>query len=347
MASTGAYSRVAAPFAAAVLILILSAAPSAAIGVRVSGGERPCTLYVYSDGSWSGIVNLPARATARPLLADAARSLLASMDAWDRRLPDRLLPALGGPEEPSDSLAAGVRDRVLRFLAREMRSTIRVDSMAAEITARPNGTDRESLAVRLWAAREVDDAAVGKRREFDLYAMKSEWAQAPDGWSLRRLWDFVATYWPPEQNARVATPFPARPPTWTQAGDSEADGAGANVPARWKNITWIEDGTMLPPYPAFGGVDPPTHARGPVLVTKAKVGYPEFAKEARIEGTVVVEVLVGYDGKVESVKLVRGVTGLNNAALHAVGNWIFDPARDETGTPIPAWYQAVIEFDLP
>lgn len=344
MAGTGLDAMSAARYAAALLIFVHFAAPAAAVGVRVAGEDRPCTLYVYSDGSWSGAVEVPVGAPVRPLLADAARSLLSSMEAWERRLSDQLLPALGSEEAPADSLAASEHGRVIRFLARELRATIQVDSMTAEISARPNGTDRESLAVRLWVARELDAAGGGKRREFDLYSMKSEWVYERDGWSLRRLWDFAATYWPPEQDARVATPFPARPPVWTQAGRDGSDRAGGKVAARWKNITWIEDGTMLPPYPVFGDVAPPTTAGGPVLVTKVEANYPEFAREALIEGTVVIEVLVGSDGRVASAKLVRGVTGLNDAALHAVRKWVFQPARDETGTPRTGWYEAVFEF---
>lgn len=346
MAGFGPYPRHGALFAVAIVILWLAAAPSAAIEVRVSGGERPCTLYVYDDGSWSGAADLPVGAPARPILADAARALYASMEAWENRMGDRLLPALGRAEEPADSIAATERDRIIRFLTREMRATVRVDSMAAEIAAHPSGTERESLSVRLWVAREVDDAKAGKRREFDLYAMKSEWVFGSAGWGLGRLWDFAATYWPPEQDAHVATPFPARPPMWMQTVHQEPERPDARAAARWRDITWIEDGTMLPPYPVFGAADPPTTAKGPIPVTAARPNYPEFAREAQIEGTVVIKVLVGSDGRVESMRLVRGVTGLNDAALDGVRKWVFEPAVDETGTPRPAWYEAVVEFKL-
>jgi protein TonB len=315
-----------------------------AIGVRVAGSDRPCSLYVYSDGSWGGASDLPADAPVRPLLAAAARNLHEAMAAWEQRMADGLLPTLGTATQPADSSAQFERDRALRFLAREMRETIRVDSMVAEIAARPNGSDRESLSVRIWVAREVDAAPTGKRREFDLYSMRLEWAHGSGGWALGRISGFAATYWPPEVDSRVPTPFPARPPLWAQATNEERERLGAKIAGRWRDITWIEDGTMLPPYPVVRDAEPPTPFGVPVPAKTVQPAYPEFAREAQIVGMVVLHVLVGTEGGVEDVKLVRGVTGLNDAAMDAVRQWIFEPAKDEAGNPVPAWYEAKFDF---
>lgn len=48
--------------------------------------------------------------------------------------------------------------------------------------------------------------------------------------------------------------------------------------------------------------------------------YPEIAREAGVEGTVIIEAVIGRDGRIESAFVVKGVpnTGLDEAALAAV-----------------------------
>lgn len=71
--------------------------------------------------------------------------------------------------------------------------------------------------------------------------------------------------------------------------------------------------------------------------------YPEFARDAGIHGTVVVTCLVGTDGRVKNVKIVRAVTGLNDTVLHTVRQWTFSPGY-RGGTPVASW--AEIGFDF-
>ena len=82
----------------------------------------------------------------------------------------------------------------------------------------------------------------------------------------------------------------------------------------------------------------------PVPVTTVVPVYPEFAREAQITGTVVLHVHVGKDGHVKTANVVRGVTGLNDAAIYAASHWIFKPA-ERSHEPVAAWYE--ITFDLP
>ena len=53
---------------------------------------------------------------------------------------------------------------------------------------------------------------------------------------------------------------------------------------------------------------------------------------------------MGPDGLVRSAKVVKGVTGLNELALNAVKGWTFEPARDQRGNPISAWYGMRFDF---
>jgi len=65
----------------------------------------------------------------------------------------------------------------------------------------------------------------------------------------------------------------------------------------------------------------------PVVVTQILPVYPEIARQSELEGTVFVEIGVDELGNVAWAEIVRGVPGLNEAALDAVKAWKFEPAR--------------------
>lgn len=81
----------------------------------------------------------------------------------------------------------------------------------------------------------------------------------------------------------------------------------------------------------------------PVPVTTVQPVYPEFAREAQIQGKVVLHVLVGKDGRVKNVKVAKGVTGLNEAAMDAVKRWVFKPALSNN-KPVAVWVEVPVDF---
>lgn len=81
----------------------------------------------------------------------------------------------------------------------------------------------------------------------------------------------------------------------------------------------------------------------PVAVTTVQPVYPEFAREAQIQGKVILHVLVGKDGRVKNVKVMRGVTGLNEAAVDAIKRWVFKPALSQN-KPVAVWVEVPIDF---
>ena len=44
------------------------------------------------------------------------------------------------------------------------------------------------------------------------------------------------------------------------------------------------------------------------------------------------------------VRVIKGVTGLNEAAMNAVKRWTFIPAVDAAGNPIEAWTKVPVDF---
>lgn len=83
----------------------------------------------------------------------------------------------------------------------------------------------------------------------------------------------------------------------------------------------------------------------PVVVTQIRPVYPEIARQSELEGTVFVEIGVDEFGSVAWAEIVRGVPGLNEAALEAVRAWKFEPAR-QGDLPVRVRIVVPIRFTL-
>jgi TonB family protein len=81
----------------------------------------------------------------------------------------------------------------------------------------------------------------------------------------------------------------------------------------------------------------------PIPVRKVVAVYPDSARDAHIEGVVVVHALVGKDGRVKKARVARGVMGLNEAATEAVKAWVFKPAL-ANGSPVAVWFEVPVRF---
>ena len=61
------------------------------------------------------------------------------------------------------------------------------------------------------------------------------------------------------------------------------------------------------------------------LVHEVKPVYPPPARQARIQGTVLLEAIIGKDGSIENLRVVSGHPMLAPAALEAVRQWRYRP----------------------
>jgi protein TonB len=84
----------------------------------------------------------------------------------------------------------------------------------------------------------------------------------------------------------------------------------------------------------------------PKIVSWAKPEYPEMARRAQIEGTVIVKVLVGPDGTVKQAVVLQSVNPLlNNAAIDAAYRCKFVPGK-QRNIPVKAWMALPFNFRL-
>jgi len=85
--------------------------------------------------------------------------------------------------------------------------------------------------------------------------------------------------------------------------------------------------------------------RDPEMISIRQPEYPEIAREAGIEGKVIVRVLVGADGFVRAAEILESVLGLDEAALAAARTAVFKPAEQQ-GRAVATWMVIPIEFAL-
>jgi len=65
--------------------------------------------------------------------------------------------------------------------------------------------------------------------------------------------------------------------------------------------------------------------KAPALVERVEPEYPPLAVRAKVEGVVILEALVDLQGRVESVRVLRSIPLLDNAAIAAVRQWRYSP----------------------
>ena len=112
----------------------------------------------------------------------------------------------------------------------------------------------------------------------------------------------------------------------------------------WKNI--LPDWMLAPahtdehlPVRAVGPVSPPR------LVRRVEPSYPEIARQARVEGVVILEAATDVFGRVTKVSVLRSIPLLDQAAVDAVKQWIYEPMV-VNGRPRPVVFTVTVRFDL-
>jgi protein TonB len=73
--------------------------------------------------------------------------------------------------------------------------------------------------------------------------------------------------------------------------------------------------------------------------------YPSMAQQAHIEGIVVIEAIIGVDGRVKEARVLRSKPLLEQAALDAVRQWEFTPTT-LNGVPVPVIMTVTVNFKL-
>ena len=111
-------------------------------------------------------------------------------------------------------------------------------------------------------------------------------------------------------------------------------------------------GSPLPPATstfgpaAEGAVRVGGSIRPPTQISKVAPVYPLIAQSARVQGVVILEALIGADGRVRDAQVLRSIPLLDQAALDAVRQWVYTPTL-LNGVATPIIMTVTVTFTLP
>jgi periplasmic protein TonB len=85
--------------------------------------------------------------------------------------------------------------------------------------------------------------------------------------------------------------------------------------------------------------------RQPKLVRRVEPNYPEIARQARRDGVVILEATTDIYGRVIAVRVLRSVPLLDEAAVEAVRQWVYEPLL-VNGRPRAVTFTVTVKFVL-
>ena len=102
---------------------------------------------------------------------------------------------------------------------------------------------------------------------------------------------------------------------------------------------------IAPAPPSLPPVRPGGNITSPTRVKYVPPDYPVLAQRNHIEGTVIIEAIIGTDGRVQDARVIRSAPLLDAAALDAVRQWEYTPTR-LNGQPTPVIVTVTVRFTL-
>jgi protein TonB len=85
--------------------------------------------------------------------------------------------------------------------------------------------------------------------------------------------------------------------------------------------------------------------QAPTKLRHVQPEYPALARQARVQGVVVLECVITPRGRVENATVVEGSPLLTEAARQAVLQWVYTPML-QNGVPIPILLRVRVQFSI-
>jgi TonB family protein len=174
----------------------------------------------------------------------------------------------------------------------------------------------------------------------DVRALRGNYALVRAAMDAVLQWKFSA--WPgPERRVLVVTV------------NFTLDNSAQAVPSPASGLMVAEAQTTPGPPVQYGAAtDWPPEAvrvggniRPPTKTVDARAVYPAAELKAGVQGVVICDLLIGPDGKVKDVRVLRSIPALDQAAVDAVRRWEFTPTL-LNGSPIPVIVTVTVNFTI-
>ena len=153
----------------------------------------------------------------------------------------------------------------------------------------------------------------------------------------------------PQTQQEKLPPPPSRPAIPIE---SESEDIPEDATMEETDIDFDEVPPPPPPPPdddqiQFIPYDEPPHPIGGFTAIQKKLKYPEIARKAGIEGTVIIYAKINTQGIVINTKVVKplGNSGCNEAAIKAIKQVRWKPAM-QRDKPVTVWVSVPVKFKL-
>ncbi len=90
---------------------------------------------------------------------------------------------------------------------------------------------------------------------------------------------------------------------------------------------------------AGGDIEPPR------VIKRVDPVYPEAARQAGIQGSVILYVTTDEEGRVKNVEVLKSIPALDKAAIEALRQWVYEPFMSK-GVPTPISFSVTVRFHL-
>ena len=148
---------------------------------------------------------------------------------------------------------------------------------------------------------------------------------------------------PPTVGVAVPVPDAEAPPEQTIASQQEIAATTGSVDAGNNGDQIVVAPPTEEELPKFGEYVYVEEL--PVVITTVQPQYPDIAREAGVDGRVVIQALVGKDCKVKDTRVVTSIPMLDAAAVTAVKQYVFKPALSNN-KPVAVWVAVPVKFTL-
>ncbi len=99
------------------------------------------------------------------------------------------------------------------------------------------------------------------------------------------------------------------------------------------------------PAAATSVIGQPTNAADRERISSADMTYPLLGQHTRVQGSVVLQAVVGTDGTIENLRVISGPAILTAAAQQAVREWRFKPYL-QNGQPVETKATITVNFSI-
>jgi protein TonB len=329
------------------IVLLSKEAAMSSRRIVVSGGLIAALLV---SGSWYvtevfPLVGTPVLRAAAPASAKAAAGRPADLQlpaaasepvntvTPDNPIPRRLFSTpIPYPAELAGSGYVGAVEIVVVLnLGGSVASATRA-TVAASLEEPQAPGSRESSDVSQRAMDAFVETAITSIRQ---------WQYDPPARAPLRF--YVAATFRPGQDAAVSQSDTGRGVVAGQgsarlatAADRAALAAGVR---QWSQSGSRMAGAIATPVRIADGM------KGPTPIRMVKPAYPRIAMSARVQGDVLIELVIDEQGKVSNATIVRSIPLLDQAALDAVRQWEFTPTMIDN-VPVPVIVTTSVGFTL-